>query len=103
MPALNLSACGSTASRASARRLERSAQRAEEMAALSTPRRHEEALKAEEEAKLLDEMPEEDEGDSREERAFRMWINSLGLDECFVINLFDDVRDGWVLLQVMPL
>ena len=29
---------------------------------------------------LLEEMPEEDESDSREERAFRMWMNSLGLD-----------------------
>jgi len=49
---------------------------------------------------LLDELPEENEGDSREERAFRMWINSLGID-AHVSNLFDDARDGLLLLQVM--
>ena len=54
-------------------------------------------------AALLDELPEENEGDSREERAFRMWINSLGMDESagFCSNLFDDVRDGHLLLHVM--
>ena len=31
-----------------------------------------------------------------------MWINSLGLgDDVFVSNLFDDVRDGFLILQVM--
>ena len=28
-----------------------------------------------------------------------MWINSLGIDR-YVHNLFDDVRDGMVILQV---
>lgn len=37
---------------------------------------------------------------SREERAFRMWINSLGI-ATYVNNLFEDVRDGWVLLEVL--
>jgi len=44
---------------------------------------------------------EDDTGDSREERAFRMWINSLGIDGVYVNNLFDDCRDGLVLLKVM--
>ncbi|KAG8457018.1 hypothetical protein KFE25_014443 [Diacronema lutheri] len=38
--------------------------------------------------------------ESREERAFRMWLNSLGIDR-FVGYLFDDCRDGAVLLQAM--
>jgi plastin-1 len=46
-------------------------------------------------------LMDDDEGDSREERAFRMWINSLGLDGVYLNNLFDDVRDGLVLLKVI--
>lgn len=30
-----------------------------------------------------------------------MWINSLQLQDCFVIDLCEDVRDGLVLLKVM--
>ncbi|KAL5207002.1 hypothetical protein ABZP36_031437 [Zizania latifolia] len=37
---------------------------------------------------------------SREERAFRLWINSLGI-ATYVNNLFEDVRTGWVLLEVL--
>ncbi|CAA7407204.1 unnamed protein product [Spirodela intermedia] len=37
---------------------------------------------------------------SREERAFRLWINSLGI-ATFVNNVFEDVRNGWVLLEVL--
>ncbi|XP_020110918.1 fimbrin-4-like [Ananas comosus] len=37
---------------------------------------------------------------SREERAFRMWINSLGI-ATYVNNLFEDVRNGWVFLEVL--
>ncbi|XP_020192982.1 fimbrin-4 [Aegilops tauschii subsp. strangulata] len=37
---------------------------------------------------------------SREERAFRMWINSLGVGS-YVNNVFEDVRNGWVLLEVL--
>lgn len=46
------------------------------------------------------EMIFDDEQDSREERAYRMWINSLGV-ETYVNHLFEDVRDGWVLLEVL--
>lgn len=38
---------------------------------------------------------------SREERAFRLWINSLGIEDCFVTNLYEDVRDGNVLCKVI--
>lgn len=38
--------------------------------------------------------------DSREERAFRMWINSAGLPGVFLNNLFMDCRDGLALLKV---
>ncbi|CAN6479200.1 unnamed protein product [Victoria cruziana] len=37
---------------------------------------------------------------SREERAFRLWINSLGVDT-YVNNVFEDVRNGWVLLEAL--
>jgi len=37
---------------------------------------------------------------SREARAFCLWINSLGI-EPFVNNLFEDLRDGLVILRVM--
>eukprot|EP00250_Pteridium_aquilinum_P024036 c2820_g1_i1 orf=218-2161(-) len=46
------------------------------------------------------EMLKDDEQTSREERAFRMWINSLGIS-VYVNNLFEDLRDGWVLLEVL--
>ncbi|ESQ36991.1 hypothetical protein EUTSA_v10003006mg, partial [Eutrema salsugineum] len=42
----------------------------------------------------------EDEETSREERCFRLWINSLGA-ATYVDNVFEDVRDGWVLLEVL--
>ncbi|XP_020523361.1 fimbrin-2 isoform X1 [Amborella trichopoda] len=37
---------------------------------------------------------------SREESAFRLWINSLG-NSAHVDNVFEDVRNGWVLLEVL--
>jgi len=37
---------------------------------------------------------------SREERALRLWINSMQIEDCFVENLFEEVRDGLVLLRV---
>ncbi|KAK4343530.1 hypothetical protein RND71_036624 [Anisodus tanguticus] len=45
-------------------------------------------------------MMEDDAQTSREERRFRLWINSLGIDT-YVDNLFEDVRTGWVLLEVL--
>jgi len=49
---------------------------------------------------LFAELPDDDVGDTREERAFRMWINSLGIER-HVADLFSDVRDGVALLQTI--
>jgi len=46
-------------------------------------------------------LMDDDFGDSREERAFRMWINSLGIDEVYVNNLFEDCKSGIILLRVI--
>ncbi|KAE9614666.1 putative calponin domain-containing protein [Lupinus albus] len=46
------------------------------------------------------EMMTDDVQTSREERCFRLWINSLGI-ATFVNNVFEDVRNGWVLLEVL--
>ena len=47
----------------------------------------------------LDEWLFGGEGD-REARAFGLWLNSLGV-EPFVNNIFEDLRDGLVLLQAI--
>jgi len=54
-----------------------------------------------EEQKEMAGIMEDDEGDSREERAFRMWMNSLGIKDLYVNNLFEDARSGLVLLKVI--
>ncbi|KAF7145761.1 hypothetical protein RHSIM_Rhsim04G0015900 [Rhododendron simsii] len=46
------------------------------------------------------EMMTDDEQTSRDERCFRLWINSLGI-ATYVNNLFEDVRNGWILLEVL--
>ncbi|KAG6385216.1 hypothetical protein SASPL_154044 [Salvia splendens] len=46
------------------------------------------------------EMEEDEAQTSREERCFRLWINSLGI-ETHVNNLFENVRGGGVLLEVL--
>lgn len=46
------------------------------------------------------EMMTDDAQTSREERCFRFWMNSLGVDT-YVNNVFEDVRAGWVLLEVL--
>lgn len=38
---------------------------------------------------------------SREERAFRLWINSLSIEDLHVTNLYDEARDGLLLLKVI--
>jgi len=45
-------------------------------------------------------MMEDDIGDSREERAFRMWMNTLGIPDFYINGLFEDCRDGVALLKV---
>jgi plastin-1 len=49
----------------------------------------------------LSDLEIDDAGDSREERVFRMWINSLNIDNIYINNLFADAHDGWMLLKVM--
>ena len=43
----------------------------------------------------------DDAGDSREERVFRMWINSLNIEGVYVNNLFSESQDGVNLLKVI--
>mmetsp|Transcript_1789 Transcript_1789/g.1800 ORF Transcript_1789/g.1800 Transcript_1789/m.1800 type:complete len:631 (-) Transcript_1789:462-2354(-) len=42
----------------------------------------------------------DDAGDSREERVFRMWINSLNIQDFYINNLFEDLHDGTGILQL---
>ncbi|KAJ3678306.1 hypothetical protein LUZ60_002109 [Juncus effusus] len=37
---------------------------------------------------------------SREERAFRLWMNSLGIST-YINNVFEDLRNGWLLLETL--
>ncbi|XP_010443166.1 PREDICTED: fimbrin-3-like [Camelina sativa] len=46
------------------------------------------------------EMMTEDLQSCRDERCYRLWINSLGI-ESYVNNVFEDVRNGWILLEVV--
>lgn len=38
---------------------------------------------------------------SREERAFRLWINSMGLST-YINNVFEDLRNGYKLFSSLP-
>jgi plastin-1 len=44
---------------------------------------------------------EDDVEGTREERAFRMWINSLEIENLHITNLYEDVKDGLCFLQVI--
>uniref|UniRef100_A0AAV1U266 Calponin-homology (CH) domain-containing protein n=1 Tax=Peronospora matthiolae TaxID=2874970 RepID=A0AAV1U266_9STRA len=55
----------------------------------------------EEEIKQLEEILYDDVGDTREERVFRMWINSLAIDDVYVNHLYSDLSDGMKLLKVL--
>lgn len=44
---------------------------------------------------------EDDVEGTREERAFRMWINSLNIENLYINNLYEDVKDGLCFLQVI--
>jgi len=46
-------------------------------------------------------LMDDDGGDNREERVFRMWANTLGIEEFYLNNLFDDFHDGLNLLKVI--
>ncbi|KAL9265000.1 Fimbrin-5-like protein [Drosera capensis] len=49
---------------------------------------------------IAEQITTDDAQTSREERCFRLWINTLGT-ATYVNNLFEDVRSGWVLLEVL--
>ncbi|GAV70746.1 CH domain-containing protein [Cephalotus follicularis] len=48
---------------------------------------------------FLETLPDDTEI-SREERAFRFWINSFE-DSTYINNVFEDLRNGWVLLEIL--
>ncbi|KAH6836827.1 Actin binding Calponin homology domain-containing protein [Perilla frutescens var. hirtella] len=48
---------------------------------------------------FLDTLPD-DSQISREERAFRFWLNSHG-NSSYIDNVFEDLRDGWILLETL--
>jgi plastin-1 len=54
----------------------------------------------EEEAYEAAKLDEDEEG-NREERAFRHWINALGLEDVHVTNLYENCRSGVLLLKVI--
>jgi len=43
----------------------------------------------------------DDEGDSREERVFRMWINSLNIEGLYINDLFGGLTNGVAILKIM--
>jgi len=45
----------------------------------------------------------DDVGDSREERTFRMWMNSLNIEGLYVNNLFSSLEDGVAMLKLMDM
>ncbi|KAL8525970.1 hypothetical protein ACS0TY_015258 [Phlomoides rotata] len=48
---------------------------------------------------FLETLPDDSQA-SREERAFRFWLNSLGNSK-YTENVFEDLRDGWILLETL--
>ena len=58
-----------------------------------------EELTEEEYAKCA--MIDDDIEGSREERAFRLWVNSLGIDGVYIDDLYDGISDGWTLCSVV--
>lgn len=58
---------------------------------------NQEELEAYEKAGIIDDDVE----GSRDERAFRFWINSLNIDDLYINDLIEDVKTGTVVLKVM--
>eukprot|EP00479_Gromia_sphaerica_P014798 TRINITY_DN905_c0_g1_i2.p2 TRINITY_DN905_c0_g1~~TRINITY_DN905_c0_g1_i2.p2 ORF type:complete len:183 (-),score=58.43 TRINITY_DN905_c0_g1_i2:644-1192(-) len=50
---------------------------------------------------LEEEIEIEEFEETREEKAFRMWMNSLGIDGVYLNHLYDGLVDGLNLLKVM--
>lgn len=55
----------------------------------------------EEEKKAAAAFLDDDIEGSREERQFRMWCNSLGVDDLYINNLYEDFKDGIALLKIL--
>jgi plastin-1 len=68
----------------------------------TSPSLHVEAADLEEVVANFANLDLDDAGDTREEKVFRMWINSLGIDggDLYIHNLFHDVQDGVAILKV---
>ncbi len=58
---------------------------------------NEEEMEAYEKAGIIDDDVE----GSRDERAFRFWINSLNLEDVYINDLYEDVGTGVVVLKVL--
>ncbi|XP_039020618.1 fimbrin-5-like [Hibiscus syriacus] len=61
---------------------------------------HRNGLSTDSKTSTFAEMMTDDPETSREERCFRFWMNSLGIDS-HVNNVYEDVKNGWSLLEVM--
>ena len=46
-------------------------------------------------------MVDDDIEGSKEERVFRFWINSLGIEDVYINNLYDECNDGILLCKVI--
>jgi plastin-1 len=46
-------------------------------------------------------MLDDDIEGTREERSFRMWINSLNIEGVYVHNLYEEVKDGLTLIKIL--
>lgn len=49
---------------------------------------------------MLVDVFDTNDSENREERVYRMWINSLGIEDCQLNNLFSDFDDGIKLCKV---
>lgn len=57
-------------------------------------------LQATEEEYNAAHMLDDDAEGTREERCFRMWANSLGIEDLYINNLYEDFKDGIALLKI---
>ncbi len=57
--------------------------------------------KEEEEEYESVQLIDDDVAGTQEERAYRMWINSLNLEDVYINNLYEECKDGLLLLKVM--
>jgi len=54
----------------------------------------------EEEIKKAQMIDDDIEG-AADERAFRLWMNSLNIEDLYITDLYDDVSDGLALLRII--